>query len=108
MSNIYLPIVIPVSVPAGGIVTMDFSAVGRMGAISLRNAGPNETFLSFDATPPTAAVQTGVVRLQMNEALNLENFAFTTVGFRNAAAQTSVVESVAFQRPGPTSGGGLS
>jgi hypothetical protein len=103
----YTPIIIPITVTAAGVV-IDFSAVGRMAAISLENADPTvEVFGAFDGMPPTAALQNGVFGLDpaVNPILNLENITFVTIGLKTSGG-TAVVQAIAFQRPGGGTGGG--
>jgi hypothetical protein len=104
----YTPIIIPITVTEFG-VTIDFSAVGRMAAISLENDdAANEVFAAFDGMPPTPALQNGVFGLNpaVNPILNLENITFVTVGLKTAAGKTAVVQAIAFQRSGGGTGGG--
>jgi len=99
MANTTLPIVRPASVvPAG--VTISFIAVGRMGRVSMINRGPNTAFARFDGTPPSAAIQDNVISLNVGDAFNVGNTFFTTIGLLVAAAESAVVEIVAFQSSG--------
>ena len=106
MSNIYLPIIKPASLGIAATATIDFSAIGQMGAVTMRNAGAGEIFVSFDAVPPSAAVQDGVIRLQLNESFSVENMIFTTIGLRTGGT-AAVIETTAWQRPGGAGGSGF-
>lgn len=110
MSNTaYIPAIIPITVTPAG-VTLDFTAIGRMAAISLSNMDPAVIIYgSFDGMPPSAALQNGVFALDptINPILNLENIAFGTIGLK-VAAGSAVLQALALQRPGGgTSGGGF-
>ena len=109
-STAYVPAIIPITVTEFG-VTLDYSSIGNMAAVSLANMDPaNEIFGSFDAMPPTAALQPGVFGLDptVNPILNLENIVFARIGLKTGAGKTAVIQAIAFQRPGGgTSGGGF-
>lgn len=101
MGVIYDPVIIPATVAPGG-TTIDFTALGTMGEVNIRNAGPNDVFISIATTgapvAPAAAIAVGVLRLQTNEALNLKNVEVRGLGLNVAAAQSAVVETVSFRR----------
>lgn len=105
MANTTLPISIPATVAPGG-TTVDFSAVGRMGRVTLINRGPNTVFFVFDGAPPVAAIAAGRIALDSNQAFNIGNTMFTTIGLNVAAAQSAVVQIVAFQSSGAQGEGG--
>ena len=107
-------IVSPVSADANGQL-LDFSALGYMGRVSLRNVGPNPVYIMVGATAtnfPTAARAVGSVVggvyvpgtfvVQANEAFNFSDILFQRIGFICAAAQTAVLDVQATQNSGGT------
>lgn len=106
MSNPYVPVFIPASVTPAG-VTVDFSSVGRMGAISIYNAGPDPIFFSLDSVPASAAIQNGVRRLLIGETWNVEDTTFLTVSLITAGGQAAVAQIDGWQRAGGAGGSGF-
>jgi hypothetical protein len=118
-----VPVLTPVSADANGEL-LDFNyitgvtaALGNVGRLSMRNAGPNTVFYMFNATMsifPTAAVAAGsvagnvytpgVAQLLVNEALNWENVNIGSVGFICAAGQTATVETQVLKGSGGNGG----
>lgn len=103
MSYIYDPVIIPASVVDTG-VSIDYSLLGAMGEVDIRNAGPDEVFIAYNGMPPSAAIQNGVARLQVNEALNLKNLQVMSLGLITALGETATVETVAVRRSDGGSG----
>ena len=98
MANPRKPVFRAASFGAGG-GTLDWSAVGIMGALYLRNAGPDECFIAWDAIP-AASVGDGRIRLKADEALNLDAVETEFVGVITAGGDTAVLEGVGMPRPG--------
>lgn len=104
MADPLVPIFRAISVTSAG-ATLDWTAVTKMGALYLRNAGPDEVFLAWEALP-TASIGDGRIRLKVDEAINLDAAKYETIGLRTAGADTAVVEAAGFPRPG-SSGFGI-
>ena len=105
MPDPYIPIFKAATVTSAG-VSLSWAGDGRMGAAYVRNAGPDDIFLGWDAVPPAATIGDGRLRLIANEALNLDAIKMTSLGFRSAVGETAVVEAAALPRPG-SSGTGI-
>lgn len=105
MANTRVGIVLCPNISSGGTVA-DFSANGRMGAVSIYNAGPDPVYFSFDAAPASAALQNGVRRLLIGEAYNVEDMTFVTVGLIIAAGKAAQVQIEAWPRAGGAGGSG--
>lgn len=87
---------------AGG--SLDWTAVGEMGSTYIRNRGPNDCYIAFDAVPANT-LGDGRIMLPVNEAHNLDDIGFQTIGVRAVVAGNSNVEAYGLQRPGNSSGG---
>jgi hypothetical protein len=86
---------------AGG--SLDWSAVGEFGSFYIRNLGPNIVYIATDAIPANT-LGDGRISVQVNEAHNIEDTGFQTIGVRAVAAGNANVEAWGFQRPGGNSG----
>jgi hypothetical protein len=104
MADPLVPIFRAASVTSAGAF-LDWSAVTKMGALYLRNAGPDECFLAWEALP-TATIGDGRIRLKVDEAINLDAAKYESIGLRTSGADTAVVEAAGFPRPG-SSGFGM-
>jgi len=101
MANPRVPVITPAIITAPATsASVDFTAVGIMGAVSIRNAGPNQVFMGIDSVPPSAAVQSGVLRLQVNETYENNNINFTVLNFLVGAGNSATVEVVAQRASG--------
>ncbi|NDQ57335.1 MAG: hypothetical protein GZ088_09720 [Acidipila sp.] len=95
----------PITVTPAG-VTVDFSAIGIMGSVSIANLGPNSVFFAFDSTPPAAALSDGVFECDTSVApiFNWDRMAFKNVQLIVAGGQSAVVQIVAVQDDGGSNG----
>jgi hypothetical protein len=91
------------TVAANGNATLDWTAIGSMNRIAIRNIGPGNVWLSFDVAGPAVPAYTsdGSWQLQPNESLNLANVKFRQIGISGYG----VVHAVAFQSPAGKQGG---
>ena len=103
MSNVYNPVIFPASVDSVGTL-VDFSSIGEMGRTAIQNLGSGDVYCSFEAIPPSAAVQNGVFKLPMNSALNLAGIKFLKLGFICPVGQTATVQTVSTQSMGGPGG----
>lgn len=81
-------------------VVLSWDAVGEMGAVYIRSIGPDTVFIAFDALPAAASRGDGRFGLEPNEALNLDDISYTTIGLLCAGGETATVEAVGLIRPG--------
>jgi cysteine synthase len=91
--------------------TLDWSMLGVMQRLMIRNKGPNSVWMSFDksggSVPPT--VSNDSIEIQAQEAWIFERTLFQRVGLRCAAssgsANTATVHAVAWRGPAGRAGG---
>lgn len=76
-----------------------------VGAVYIRNAGPDEVFMAWEALPAAASIGDGRFRIRVNEAVNLDGVVLLTLGLLCAALETAVVEAIGMGRPGSSSFG---
>lgn len=79
--------------------TLDWSALGRMARIMIRNKGTSSVWIAFDQEGPSVVAATSDLswELQANEALSIEQIDFQKIGCKCAAAgPTGTVHAIAF------------
>lgn len=78
--------------------TLDWSALGRMARIMIRNKGGSSAWIAFDQEGPSVVAATSDLswELQAQEALSIELCDFQKIGCRCAAAGTATVHAIAF------------
>jgi hypothetical protein len=89
--------------------TFDWSMIGNMSRILLRNAGPDSVWIAFNEdgpnTPPTTG--NGSIEVQAQEAWSIPNILFQKIGLRCATGDTAKVHSIAFKQSFGDFGGGI-
>jgi hypothetical protein len=80
-------------------VTLDWSMIGQMDRITIRNRGSNSVWIAFDVGGPSVDAFTSdlSIEVQSQESWSFTNCAFFKIGCKCAAGQTSIVHAVAFQ-----------
>lgn len=100
-----IPIIKTASPALSTAGTLDFSASGVMGSCYIRNRGAGIAYIKFDGSVASAAVADGQIGLAQNQSLNLDDIAFTSIGFRMDASGAGILEAVALPRPGSSGAG---
>jgi hypothetical protein len=85
---------------AGGNGTLDWSMLGLMTRIVIRNKGPNSVFFAFDISGPQINTFTSdnSWELQANESFNGDTI-FYKIGLRCKAGETAVINAAAWPFP---------
>lgn len=83
----------------GGGQTLDWSPVGVMDRIVMRNKGPNSLWYSWDKNGPAVQAFTSneSTELQMNESMAFTHCIFQKIGVRCQGGQTATIHATAFQ-----------
>lgn len=91
-------------------ITLDWSNVGVMERIMIRNKGPNSVWISFDIEGKAviAAVSDLSWELQSQEALSIPRCLFQKIGCKCAGIQGGTVHAIAFQNSGRDYAGAVS
>lgn len=84
---------------------LSWAALARMGRVYVRNAGPDEVFIRWEALPTVAAIGDGRFRLQVGESINLDVAKVDQIGLRTAVGDSAVVEAAAFVGSGSNGAG---
>ncbi len=79
--------------------TLDWTSVGIMDRITLKNDGPDEVWLAFDTSGPAVFADTSDLSfpLKADSTLNLTHSLFSKIGVRCAPGDTAVVNAIAWQ-----------
>ena len=90
--------------PTDAGVSITFAAEGKMGAAYIINRGANDVYFAFDAIPANTDGD-GRALLPKDQALNLDDIVYTTIGFRAPAGLATIVDVIGLPRPGSSSTG---
>ncbi len=92
------PVIRAVAVTAVG-QTLDWTPVGVMDRLMIRNKGTNSLWYSYDKNGPAVNAFTSdeSFELQANESVNLTHCIFQKIGVKCAGGQTATVHAQAFQ-----------
>ncbi len=91
--------------------TLDWSMIGLMDTLIIRNKGPKSVWIAFDIDGPAVdnfSPSDLSWELLMNESVNLSLCQFERVGLRCAAGETGSVHAFAFQAVAGNLGGSIS
>ncbi len=90
--------------------TLNWTAVGIMDRLMIRNKGANSVWISFDINGPAVDAFTSDLsfELQANESINLTHCAFQKIGCKCAGGQTATVHAIAFQTVAGNQAGAIS
>ncbi len=90
--------------------TLNWSSVGIMDRLMLRNKGANSVWIAFDINGPAVDSFTSDLsfELQANESINLTHCAFQKIGAKCSSGQTATLHGVAFQTIAGNQAGAIS
>lgn len=92
--------------------TLDWSSIGMMDRLMIRNAGPQSVYFAFDVDGPSVDMSNGDLSfwLQANESVNISHCKFYKIGVRTIAGGgvLAVVNAIAFQSVAGDQAGSLS
>lgn len=79
--------------------TLDWSVLGIMDRLVIRNEGPNSVWFSFDKNGPAVQATTSDLswELQAQESVNLDHCLFQKIGLLCAGGGTATVHAIGFQ-----------
>jgi hypothetical protein len=91
--------------------TLDWSMVGLMDTLMIRNKGPKSVWIAFDIDGPAVdnfSPSDLSWELLANESVNITLCQFYKIGLRCAASETGSVHAIAFQAVAGDLGGSIS
>ncbi len=92
------PVIRAADADSGGS-TLDWSPVGIMDRLMIRNKGPNSVWFSFDKNGEAVQATTSSesFELQANESVNLTHCSFQKIGLRCANGESATAHAIGFQ-----------